>query len=87
MSKLPATIGQKLAAPFRATARGLKRIGNWYKHQFVGRPWWYKLCSALWSFALFIAPVCLCGYFQSLLAVWQIAHNGRNPPSQDGCRL
>lgn len=55
MSKLPATIGQKLAAPFRATARGLKRIGNWYKHQFVGRPWWYKLCSALWSFVLFIA--------------------------------
>lgn len=35
-------------------ARGFRKGWTWYKGQFVGRPWWYKTFSAVWSFFAFI---------------------------------
>lgn len=31
-----------------------RKIGSWYKHQYVGQPWWRKILTFLWSLALFI---------------------------------
>lgn len=35
-------------------ARKLHHAGSWYKHQYIGRPWWYKFFTAVWSFFAFI---------------------------------
>jgi len=41
-------------AGLRAVGRGCKKGWHWYKGQFVGRPWWYKTLTAVWSFFAFI---------------------------------
>lgn len=43
--------------------RAAAGLGRWYKHQFVGRPWWYKCISAVWSFVAFIAFYCFAVIF------------------------
>ena len=43
--------------------RTVARLGRWYKHQFVGRPWWYKCITAVWSFVAFIAFYCFAVIF------------------------
>lgn len=45
---------RKIARPFLAVGRFFGRIWRWYKGQWKGRPWWYKLWTALWSFFAFI---------------------------------
>lgn len=48
------SIFRKLAAPFRWMGRGFGKIGRWYKGQYVGRPWWYKIITVVWSFLAFV---------------------------------
>lgn len=47
-------IFRKLCAPFHLLGQGLGKIGRWYKGQYVGRPWWYKIITVAWSFLAFI---------------------------------
>lgn len=37
-----------------AIARAFRRLGRWYKGQFVGRPWWYKLWAGFASFVVLV---------------------------------
>lgn len=48
-------IWRKAAAPFRLFGRGLRGAWRWYKGQYKGRRWWYKLFTAVWSFFAFCA--------------------------------
>ena len=45
---------RKLCAPFHLLGQRLGKIGRWYKGQYVGRPWWYKIITVAWSFLAFI---------------------------------
>ena len=87
MSKLPATIGQKLADPFSCHSTRIEKNRQLVQTPICRSPLVVQTLFRPMVVCPLHCPVCLCGYFQSLLAVWQIAYNGRNPPSQDGCRL
>lgn len=43
--------------------RGFRKIGSWYKHQYVGRPWWYKVLTAIWSFFAVVIFYAFAVYF------------------------
>lgn len=38
----------------RAVARAFRNVWRWYKGQFAGRPWWYKLWASFASFVVFV---------------------------------
>lgn len=42
----------------RACGKGLRNAWKWYKGQYIGRPWWYKTITAIWSFFAFIIFYC-----------------------------
>ena len=43
--------------------RGFRKCWRWYKGQYVGRPWWYKMITAVWSFFAFVFFYCFAVYF------------------------
>lgn len=51
---LKGVIGWVLAS-FRWIGRGFRACWRWYRGQYAGRPWWYKIFTFLWSFLAFIA--------------------------------
>ena len=50
---LKGVIGWVLAS-FRWIGRGFRACWRWYRGQYAGRPWWYKIFTFLWSFLAFI---------------------------------
>lgn len=44
-----------IKAAFAKIGHGLKTSWSWYKRQYQGRPWWYKLWTLVWSFFAFLA--------------------------------
>lgn len=48
------SIKTKLSGFVHMLLSPLTKSWKWYKGQFVGRPWWYKLISTVWSFILFV---------------------------------
>ena len=56
-------IFKKLWSLICAIGRGFRKGWNWYKGQYVGRPWWYKTITAIWSFFAFIFVYCFAVYF------------------------
>lgn len=38
----------------RWCGRVSRKCWKWYKGQFIGRPWWYKIFSTVWSFFAFL---------------------------------
>lgn len=56
-------IFKKLWSLAQAIGRGFRKGWNWYKGQYVGRPWWYKTITAIWSFFAFIFVYCFAVYF------------------------
>ena len=57
------SIFAKIWAPVRKVGRGFLKSWTWYKGQFVGRPWWYKTITAVWSFFAFVIIYCFAVYF------------------------
>lgn len=56
-------IFKKLWSLVQTIGRGCRKGWNWYKGQYVGRPWWYKTITAIWSFFAFIFVYCFAVYF------------------------
>lgn len=54
---------EKILAPVRKLGRGIHKSWIWYKGQYIGRPWWYKTITAVWSFFAFIIVYCFAVYF------------------------
>ena len=53
----------KMRGGLQKVGRGFRKGWVWYKGQYVGRPWWYKVITAIWSFFAFIVFYCLAVYF------------------------
>lgn len=59
MGKESKSFFAKLWTPFR-------KAGSWYKHQYVGKPWWYKIFTVAWSFIAFLIFYAFAVYFNFL---------------------
>lgn len=53
----------KVQSGLQKVGRGFHKGWVWYKGQYVGRPWWYKMITAVWSFFAFIVFYCFAVYF------------------------
>lgn len=53
----------KMQSGLQKVGRGFRKSWVWYKGQYVGRPWWYKMITAVWSFFAFIIFYCFAVYF------------------------
>ena len=53
----------KILNPIRKARTCLHKCWIWYKGQYIGRPWWYKTITAVWSFFAFIFVYCFSVYF------------------------
>ena len=53
----------KILNPIRKARTCLHKCWIWYKGQYIGRPWWYKAITAVWSFFAFIFVYCFSVYF------------------------
>lgn len=62
---------------FRKFFYVIRRVGGWYKRQYKGRPWWYKLWTLVWSFFAFVACYILAVSFNFL---WLF---GKSPSIED----
>lgn len=63
MSNNSKGVFSKLTAGLHFVARKSRSCWTWYKGQYIGRPWWYKTITAIWSFVAFIVFYCFAVYF------------------------
>ncbi len=63
MSNNSKGVFSKLTVGLHFVARKSRSCWTWYKGQYIGRPWWYKTITAIWSFVAFIVFYCFAVYF------------------------
>ena len=63
MSNNSKGVFSKLVTGLHIAARKCRSCWTWYKGQYIGRPWWYKTLTAIWSFFAFIVFYCFAVYF------------------------
>lgn len=63
MSNNSKGVFSKLTVGLHFVARKSRSCWTWYKGQYIGRPWWYKTITAIWSFVAFIFFYCFAVYF------------------------
>lgn len=61
-SKSQGTLG-KIIGALQKVGSVFSKSWKWYKGQYVGRPWWYKTFTTIWSFFAFVVFYCLAVYF------------------------
>ena len=61
----------KILNPIRKARTCLHKCWIWYKGQYIGRPWWYKAITAVWSFFAFIFVYCFSHTFDESHDPWR----------------